>query len=89
MKYGFIVYGKWKPAVMEGMPESVNKEQARIKKEAEKHGMKVLMWGAPYGVSENMVVIYESEKGVENYFNFGQAVDLPYTDSRTTIVALP
>jgi len=51
--------------------------------------LKVLMWGAPYGVSENNVVVYESEKGIENYFNFGQAVDLPYTDTRTTIVTLP
>jgi len=84
MKYGFIAYGKWKPALI-GSTE----EQARIKKEAEKHGLKVLMWGAPYGVSENNVVVYESEKGIENYFNFGQAVDLPYTDTRTTIVALP
>ena len=74
---------------MEGGEESIRKEEARIKKEAEKHGLKVLMWGAPYGLSENNVVVYESEKGVENYFNFQMAVNLPYTDSRTIMVVRP
>jgi len=86
MKYTYICHGKWKtPATL----EEIRKAMDKVMKEAEKHGLKVLAWGAPYGVSENCVVVYGSEKGVDNYFSFGQAVELPYTDARTTIAIQP
>jgi hypothetical protein len=28
------------------------------------------MWGFPYGVDDDLLVVFESEKGLENYMNF-------------------
>jgi hypothetical protein len=35
----------------------------RVKEETEKKGFKMMYRRHPYGVSENMVVVYKSEKG--------------------------
>jgi len=49
----------------------------------------MLFWGHPFGVSENMVCVFKSEKGLDAFFEFLTTVDLPYTDSRTNMVAIP
>ena len=86
MKYGYIVYGNLKP---EWMPstEGLKKEMERVKKEAEKKGFNVKYWGHPYGVSESIVVVYKSEKGLEAYSNLG--INNPYTGARTDLVVIP
>ena len=86
MKYGYIVYGNLKP---EWLPptEDLKKEMERVKEEAEKHGFKMKYWGHPYGVSENIVVVYKSEKGLDTYFNL--RLNNPFTGSRTNLVTIP
>ncbi len=39
------------------------------------------------GVSENIVVVFKSEKGLDAYFNFG--LNYPFTGSRTNLVPIP
>ena len=46
------------------------------------------MYGFPYGVAEDLVV-YESEKGLVNFYNFAINTDLPYESPRTNQVAIP
>ncbi len=41
MKYGLIAFGKMKPDIMGGGPESINKAMAEVKKVGEKHGVTV------------------------------------------------
>ena len=55
---------------------------------AEKHGLKVLLWGSPFGVSETSIVVYDFGGRMESYVSFLQSVGdaLPYTDSRTDFV---
>jgi hypothetical protein len=37
---------------------------------AKKHGLKVLFWGSPTGVRENVVVVLESKTLSDNYMKF-------------------
>ena len=89
MKFGYISFGKMKPDIMGGGPESINKAMAEVIKVAEKHGVKIKTYGYPYGVSENFVVVYASDKGLDNYQSFFMEADLPYTDARTHQVIKP
>jgi hypothetical protein len=85
MKYGYIVYGTLKQDW--GAGEDLKKEMERVKEEAEKKGFNMKYWGHPYGVSENIVVVYKSEKGLDAYFNMG--VSNPWTGARTNQVIIP
>jgi len=89
MKYGYISFGKLKPDITVGGPERINKAMAELIKVAEKHEMKVKTYGYPYGVSENFVVVYASEKGLDNFNSLLMEADLPYTDARTHQVISP
>ncbi len=89
MKYGYISFGKLKPDIMGGGPESINKAMAALIKIAEKHEMIVKTYGYPFGVSENFVVVYASEKGLDNFNSLLIEADLPYTDARTHQVIKP
>ena len=89
MKFGYICYGKWTPAFQVLTPEERNREFERVSKEAEKLGLKMLFWGHPFGVSESIVCVFESEKGLDTFFKFLMTVELPFTDSRTNMVAIP
>jgi hypothetical protein len=89
MKYGYIAFGKLKPDIMGGGPESINKAMAELIKVAEKHDVMVKTYGYPFGVSENFVVVYASEKDLGNYNSFMGEADLPYTDARTHQVITP
>ena len=86
MKYGYIAFGKMKPDVS---IDNVNKMMEEVKKVAEKHEVKVKMYGFPYGVSENFVAIYASDKGLDTYQAFAMVADLPYSDTRTHQVVSP
>jgi len=85
MKFGYIVYGNLKPDW--GAGEDLKKEMERVKEETEKKGFKMMYWGHPYGVSENMVVVYKSEKGLDAYHNLG--ITYPYSGTRTNQVIIP
>ena len=86
MKYGYIVYGNLNPEWLT-TTEDLKKEMERVKEEAEKKGFNMKYWGHPYGVSENIVVVYKSEKGLDAYFNLG--LNNPFTGSRTNQVIIP
>lgn len=87
MKFAYITYAKWTLDFRSLTPEGRKEKFKRIKEEAEKHGFKMLFWGHPFGVSENIVVVYESEKGIEDYANM--VVQPPLTEARTNIVIIP
>lgn len=87
MKFGYIAYGKMNPEWLQASIEERKKEMDRVKEEAEKHGFKMMYWGHPYGVSENIVVVYKSEKTLDAYFSMN--IGVPYTDTRTNLVVIP
>jgi hypothetical protein len=86
MKYGYIVYGNLEPGWLTPTKD-LKKEMERVKEEAEKKGFNMKYWGHPYGVSENIVVVYKSEKGLDAYSNLG--INTPYTGARTDLVTIP
>lgn len=88
MRHGFIVYGNLKPEFNKKPLYEIHKVMDEVKKVAEKHEIEIKMYGLPYGVSEDFVVVYESEKGLVNYYNFGTEADLPYTNTRTNQVSI-
>ena len=58
MKFRYaITYGQPKPDI--SGPEAVTKAFNEHIEEAEKHGVKVVLWGSPWGVSEGFVIIYD------------------------------
>ena len=81
---------KWKYAVMYGNMkpgwalEQIVKDMAKYKDEVEKKGIKLVFWGHPYGVSENMIVVLDLEGHMDAYVNLG--VSGPWTNSRTDFV---
>lgn len=88
MKYGFIAYGNLKPEFNKKPLREIHQVMKDIENIANKHDIRIKMYGLPYGVSENFVVIYESDKGLVNYYNFGIEADLPYTNTRTNHVSI-
>ena len=88
MKHGFIAYGILKPEFNKKPLKEIHKVMDEVKKVAVKHEIEVKMYGIPYGVSEDFVVVYESLKGLVNYYNFGTEADLPYTNTRTNQVSI-
>jgi hypothetical protein len=86
MKYGYIVYGNLKPEW--GPGADLKKEMARVKEDAEKNGFTMKYWGHPYGVSENIVVVFKSEKGLDEYFSWIPK-NYPFTGTRTNLVIIP
>ena len=52
-------------------------------KKVEEAGLKVLFWGAPYGVSENAICVMKGT--VENYTKLA-ILQAPYSASRTNMV---
>ena len=87
MKFAYITYGKWTTDFRALTPEGRKEKFERIKEEAEKLGFKMLFWGHPFGVSESVVVVYESKKGLEDYANL--AVQPFFTEVRTNVVIIP
>ena len=87
MKHGFIAYGNLKPEFIRKPLDEIHKVMKEVKKIAEKHQIEIKMYGLPYGVSEDFVVVYESEKGLVNYYNFGTEANLPYMNTRTNQVS--
>ena len=87
MKYGYIAYGNMRPEFLQASTEERKKEMDRVKADAEKHGFMMKYWGHPYGVSENIVVVFKSEKGLDDYFKMN--INLPYAGTRTNLVIIP
>ena len=88
MGIGFITYAKMTPEFMAKSRPERAKDMEWLKEQATEHGVYMLMWGHPYGVNENLVIVYQSSKGVENYNNMVLDDQKIYTDSRTTVTVL-
>jgi len=86
MKFGYIAYGKMNPELM-GSPEERKKEMDRVKEEAKKLGFELMYWGHPYGLSENIVLVFKSDKTLDAYHNMN--IGLPLSDTRTNIIVIP
>ena len=86
MKYGYIAYGNMKPEWLNKMDE-LPAEMDRFKEHAEKHGFHMKYWGHPFGVSENIVVVFKSEKDLGGLMKMNQATTLPYYGARTILAA--
>ena len=61
MKYGFIAYGNLKTEFSKKPMKVVDVVMKEVEKVAKKHDIEVKMYGVPYGVSEDFVVVYESD----------------------------
>ncbi len=86
MKYGYIAYGNMLPewfAKMDKLPA----EMDRFKEHAEKHGFHMKYWGHPFGTSENIVVVFKSEKDLGGLMKMNQSTTLPYDGTRTILAA--
>jgi hypothetical protein len=88
MKYGFIAYGNLKPEYNKKPIKEIHQVMKTVQQVAQKHEIEIKMYGVPYGVSEDFVVVYESNKGLVNYYNFGTEANLPYTNTRTNQVSI-
>lgn len=85
MKYLYICYTTLSS---EHSLESFTETMASLKEEAAKRGFHLKYKGAPYGVSEQMVVIYESDNDPKAYLNMFLSIEVPYTGGRTNIIVL-
>ena len=84
MQYGYVSYAYMKPELM-GQLEALAKEMASYKEHAEKHGFHMKYWGHPYGVAENIMVVFKSENGLGEFMKMNQASNRPYTGDRTVL----
>ncbi len=87
MKYGYIMYGNMTPEMMKLTSEQRNKRMEEYRAEAEKKGWRMVMWGHPFGVSEDIVVVYETPKQLSAMFE--DRLPNVMDKARTDIVALP
>jgi hypothetical protein len=87
MKYGYIMYGNMTQEMIKLTSEQRNKKMEEYRAEAEKKGWHMVMWGHPFGVSENILVVYETPKQLSAMFedHLPNVMD----NARTDIVALP
>ena len=82
MKY-YIVYGNWKPEVMQDFPDGAKKVMEEWSKVVEKAGMKLKFWGSPLGISKTSLCVYKGSPDNFTKIPFGQA---PFTDTKTHVV---
>lgn len=83
MKWRYaITYGYMKPD-MTG--EQLVKDFAKYKAEVEKIGVKIVFWGHPFGVSENIVVVLDLGGSMDDYLKI-VTISEPFTNSRTNLV---
>jgi hypothetical protein len=86
MKYGYIQYGNMSKELSKLPPEQRNKKMEEYKAAAEKQGWKMVMWGHPFGVGED-IVVYETTKPLAAMFE--DHLPSIMTNGRTDIVAIP
>jgi hypothetical protein len=83
MKWRYaITYGSMKPGTT--MPQ-IEKEMAKYKAEVEKTGVKLVFWGHPFGVSEDMFTLYDLGGNMDNYIKVAE-LSPPFSGSRTDFI---
>ena len=84
MKFSYaITYGKMLPG---WSFEQIEKAMVKYKADVEKGGAKVVFWGHPFGVSENLIVVLDTGGDMDRYIKAVSGIDSPYTDGRTDFV---
>ena len=86
MKYGYVAYANLLPEWF-GKMDELSAEMDRFKEHAEKHGFHMKYWGHPYGISENMMVMFKSEKDLGAWQKMNMSYTTPYTGDRTILAA--
>jgi hypothetical protein len=86
MNYGYMVYGNMKPEWISKMSE-LGPEMDSLKEHAKSHGFHMKYWGHHFGVSENIIVVFKSEKDLGGLMKMNQATTLPYDGARTILAA--
>ena len=86
MKYAYVTYAKLKPE-WSGRMDELLAEMDRYKEHAGKHGFDMKYWGHPYGMSEDMVAMFTSEKDLGEWQKMNSAFTRPYKDDRTVLSA--
>jgi hypothetical protein len=82
MRYA-IIYGKMKEFKT---PDDVKKEYAKYKEATEKAGLKLLLWGSPFGVAEDSVVVVDFGGDMDKWIKFFSTSQYPWTAARTDFV---
>ena len=88
IKYGYVSYCKGTSKFWGLTEQERVKELDRIKREAEKYGLKMVLRGEPYGVSEDILPVFESEKGLDIFNKFQNETYQPFESGRTILVVL-
>jgi len=82
MKWRYMItYGCMKPGVT---GEQLVKDMAKYKAELEKAGIKLVLWGHPFGTTEDMVAVLDLNGDMDKYLK--DNADPPFTGSRTNTV---
>ena len=88
MRYAYISYCKGTSKFW-GLTE---KERVKaldgIKREAEKYGLRMVLRGEPYGVSEDIILVFESDKSLDTFNKFQNEAYQPFESGRTILVVL-
>jgi hypothetical protein len=83
MKWRYaLTYGNMKP---DTSMEQLEKEMEKYKSDLEKTGVKMVFWGHPFGVSEDMLVVVDVGGKMENYIKVA-GLSPPFSGSRTDFV---
>jgi len=79
MKYTYaIAYSEMTPEFFSLSREERAEKMDELKKETEKSGVKILLWGHPWGTSENIVVVYGFDE-IDDYIGLMEATNMgPY-----------
>ena len=78
-----ITYAKMNPG---WTFEGIEGDMARFKADVERAGVKLVFWGHPFGVSENLIAVFDIGGDLDNYLKVKTGVSSPYMDSRTELV---
>lgn len=83
-----MVFGKFTDDIEklgEITEEEKNKIYTQFKEQAEKYGLKLLVWGSPMGMHDESVVVFDIGESIDNYLKFLEEniTTLPYTNLKT------
>lgn len=83
MKYTYITFGQPTPEFMELYRSGeIVKEIAKLREDAKPKGFKLDFYGSPYGTTEGIVIIWKSDKHLDEFNVNGS---LPWNETRTVI----
>jgi len=67
VRHLFISHCTVSEAFMNATPDDVEKYLAKMKESAKEHGIEIIFWGNPWGVTESFTFVCQSDKSLDNY----------------------